>query len=54
MKQNNVLDFGQAVRALAADRGSQELGGVRPATRMSTAQEDAELERAIKERGYDV
>jgi hypothetical protein len=52
-RENGIEDFGQAVRKVVADHGDERFGGFRPRTGGALAkQEEAEIKRIAKERGY--
>jgi hypothetical protein len=55
MKQHDISDFGQAVRAISTDsiHHEQAFGSVRPSS-VNVVQENRELEQAIKARGYNL
>jgi len=59
MREHRVEDFGQAVRQVARERGlvqepvDNSVGGA-PSTGTSPADEDAEIKRIARERGYDL
>ena len=59
MKEHEIEDFGQATREVARERGmvqqpvDNSVGGA-PSTGSSPTDEEAEIKRIAKERGYDL